>query len=181
VSRIGKLPIEVPKGVTVSISGRMVEVKGPKGTLSRTIPGKIAVKVSQGIVEAVRPDDSRRNRAFHGLVRALVQNMVTGVSVGYSKELEIVGVGYRAETTNGKVLSLSVGHSHPVKLTMPEGVAVAVENRGVKIRLSGIDKEKVGQMAANVRAMRPPEPYKGKGIRLADEHVRRKVGKTGAA
>jgi len=181
VSRIGKLPIEVPKGVTVTVSGRTVEVKGPKGTLSRPIPGVIELKVSEGKVEAVRPDDSRENRAFHGLVRALVQNMVTGVSAGYSKELDIVGVGYRAETTDGKMLSLSVGHSHPVELTMPEGVSVAVENRGVKIRLSGIDKEKVGQIAANVRAMRPPEPYKGKGIRLTDEHVRRKVGKTGAA
>jgi large subunit ribosomal protein L6 len=157
----------------------MVNVKGPKGSLSQRIPEGIRCEVSDGQVKLVRPDDRKQSRALHGLARALVANMVRGVEKPFVKELEIQGVGYRAEAA-GTTLTLQVGFSHPVEVPIPEGLKVSVE-RNVIVRIDGIDRQKVGQFAANVRAIRPPEPYKGKGIRYADEHVRRKVGKSGVA
>lgn len=181
MSRIGKMPVALPKGVSVTVQGSTVEVKGPRGTLSQRIPDRVEVKVDGETVTVHRKSDSRQDRAFHGLVRALLANMVTGVSAGFTKELEIVGVGYRAEMKDARNIDFSMGHSHPVVFELPEGVTAEIEGRGTKIKLTGIDKAVLGQVAANIRAIRPPEPYKGKGIKLADERIRRKVGKTGAA
>ncbi len=178
MSRVGKLPIPIPDGVTLDRSGAEVRVKGPKATLSARIPERIALEVGDGEARLVRPDDNKETRAFHGLARALVANMVTGVTEGFSKQLEIEGVGYRAEA-KGKTLVVNVGFSHPVEMAVPEGLTVKVE-ANTKIRIEGADKQAVGQFAADVRALRPPEPYKGKGIRYEGEHIRRKVGKTGA-
>ena len=178
MSRIGKLPIPIPDKVSAQISGQHVTVKGPKGTLEREIPEPIEVK-QEGDTIVVRPTDNSRNgRQRYGLCRTLVANMVDGVSQGFQKRLLIQGVGYRAQA-QGKKLTLNVGYSKPVEMEMPEGIDVAVENRNVEVVVSGIDKEVVGNVAARIRAVRPPEPYKGKGIRYADEQVRRKAGKTG--
>ncbi len=181
MSRIGKMPIALPKGVSVTVQGSTVEVKGPKGTLTQAIPDRVDVQVEGEVVTVKRKSDSRQDRAYHGLVRALVANMVTGVSTGFTKELEIVGVGYRAEMKDAQTIGFSMGHSHPVEYHLPAGIQAEIEGRGTKIKLTGVDKAVLGQVAANIRAIRPPEPYKGKGIKLADERIRRKVGKTGAA
>ena len=178
MSRIGKLPIPIPDKVSAQISGQHITVKGPKGTLEREIPEPIEVK-QEGDTIIVRPTDNSRNgRQRYGLCRTLVANMVDGVSQGFQKRLLIQGVGYRAQA-QGKKLTLNVGYSKPVEMEMPEGIDVAVENRNVEVVVSGIDKEVVGNVAAKIRAVRPPEPYKGKGIRYSDEQIRRKAGKTG--
>lgn len=177
MSRIGKRPIAIPDGVTVEQKEGAVHVKGPKGSLSERIPEGIRVEIGDGEVRFQRSDDRKQNRALHGLARALVANMVKGVTESFSKELEIQGVGYRADT-DGKNLNLQVGFSHPVQLAIPEGLKVSVE-RAVAVRVEGISRQRVGQFAAEIRAIRPPEPYKGKGIRYVGEHVRRKVGKAG--
>jgi large subunit ribosomal protein L6 len=179
MSRVGSAPITVPSGVDVTIDGTTVTVKGPKGTLSSTFSEKVAVAVDDGILTVTRHDEERESRALHGLTRSLLANMVTGVSEGYVKELKTVGVGYRA-SLKGKSIELLVGYSHPVLLDAPEGIEIEVPEP-TKIIVKGIDKQKVGQMAADIRSVRPPEPYKGKGIRYVDEYVRRKAGKAGVA
>ena len=178
MSRIGKLPIPIPDKVTAQISGQNVTIKGPKGTLEREIPQPIEVKQDGNTIVVTPTDSSRIGRQRHGLCRTLVANMVDGVSKGFQKRLLIQGVGYRAQA-QGKKLTLNVGYSKPVEMEMPDGIDVAVENRNVEVVISGIDKEVVGNVAARIRAVRPPEPYKGKGIRYSDEYVRRKAGKTG--
>ncbi len=177
MSRIGKAPINIPSGVEISVEGREVSVKGPKGTLKRTLVDRISVNIEDGVLNVVRQDDQRETRALHGLSRALLANMVTGVSEGYKKTLEINGVGYRA-VMKGTGLEMQLGFSHPVEISAPEGVTFEVPEP-TKILISGIDKELVGQVASDIRKVRPPEPYKGKGIRYQGEHVRRKVGKAG--
>jgi large subunit ribosomal protein L6 len=179
MSRIGKAPIPIPDGVSVDPDGDLVRVKGPKGTLTERLPASISLRVEDSQVILERPDDRRENRAFHGLARALVANMVKGVTTPFAKELEIRGVGYRAEV-DAKSLKLAVGFSHPVDVPIPDGIKVSVD-RNVIVRIEGIDRAKVGQFAADVRSVRPPEPYKGKGIRYLEEQVRRKVGKAGTA
>ena len=179
MSRIGNASIEVPSGVTVEIDGLKVTVKGPKGTLERTFADKVTVTVEDGIVRVARVDDERESKALHGLTRALLNNMLTGVSQGYRREMQAVGVGYRA-SLQGSTLELLVGFSHPVRMTAPAGIEFEVPEP-TQIVVSGIDKELVGQVAANIRAVRPPEPYKGKGIRYAGEQVRRKAGKSGVS
>jgi large subunit ribosomal protein L6 len=179
MSRVGNSPIEVPGGVDVAVEGTTVTVKGPKGALKRTFPEKIAIAVDGGIATVTRAEETREARALHGLTRALLANMVVGVSAGFSKELQTVGVGYRA-ALKGSTLELQVGYSHPVLIEAPDGVSFEVPEP-TRIIVSGIDKEKVGQAAANIRSVRPPEPYKGKGIRYAGEYVRRKAGKAGVA
>ena len=178
MSRIGKAPIAVPSGVDVTISGGEVVVKGPKGTLSRVIPGAITVRRDEATLVVERPNDERQNRALHGLTRTLVSNMVHGVTEGFAKELEIIGVGYRAEAQSPTTLRLALGFSHPVILQAPEGVTFEVPTQ-TRIIVRGIDKEIVGQVAANIRSIRKPEPYKGKGVRYLGEKVLRKAGKTG--
>ncbi len=177
MSRIGNAPIELPSGVEVKIVPNQVEVKGPKGSLTQSIDPRIAVSIDDGVVTLGRADDERDTRALHGLYRALIFNMVVGVTQGYSKELTAVGVGYRA-SLKGRQLELQVGFSHPVSIQAPDGVDFEVPEP-TKIIVSGINKQLVGQTAANIRAVRPPEPYKGKGIRYADEYVKRKAGKAG--
>ena len=179
MSRVGKTPVTVPSGVQVTIEGTRVTVKGPKGELSRTFPERISFVVEDDVITVNRPDDSRQSKALHGLSRALLHNMVVGVSEGYVKELEIQGVGYRA-ALKGSDIELQVGFSHPVIVTPPEGVSFEVPEP-TRIKVSGIDKELVGQVAASIRKVRPPEPYKGKGIRYSGEYVRRKAGKAGKA
>jgi len=179
MSRIGNAPIEMPSGVETSVDGDTVTVKGPKGTLTRVVNPRVSVSVEDGVITVARDSEERESRAMHGLTRSLIANMVTGVSAGYSKELKAVGVGYRA-ALKGTTLELQVGFSHPVTIEAPEGITFEVPEP-TKIIVSGIDKQLVGQVAANVRAVRPPEPYKGKGIRYVDEHVRRKAGKAGVA
>ncbi|MGH7562289.1 MAG: 50S ribosomal protein L6 [Gemmatimonadales bacterium] len=179
MSRIGKKPIPLPAAVSADIQGGLVRIKGPKGELSRTIHPDLSVKLADGgqiVVE--RPSDDPRHRALHGLTRTLIANMVQGVASGYQKVLEIQGVGYKAEAGKGG-LTLALGFSHPVKYPAPEGITFAVENNTL-VRISGANKELVGQVAADIRSIRPPEPYKGKGIRYQGERVRRKAGKTGA-
>ena len=178
MSRVGKMPIAVPAGVTVEIAeNNKVTVKGPKGTLERVLPAEMEIKQEGAEITVTRPNDLKRNRALHGLTRSLLNNMVVGVSEGYQKVLEINGVGYRA-AKEGKTLTLTLGYSHPVVMTDPEGIESVCETAN-KIVVKGIDKEKVGQYAAQIREKRGPEPYKGKGIKYADEHIRRKVGKAG--
>ncbi len=177
MSRIGKMPIAIPSGVTVNVAeNNTVTVKGPKGELKRTLPAMLTIKQEDGQLKIERPDDEKQTKAFHGLTRALINNMVVGVTDGYSKTLEINGVGYRA-AKQGKKLTLSLGYSHPVDMEDPEGITTEVKDN--QIIVSGISKEAVGQYAAVIRSKRPPEPYKGKGIKYADERIRRKVGKTG--
>ena len=178
MSRIGKAPIAVPGGVDVTINGADVVVKGPKGTLSRTIPGAITIRRDESNLVVERPDDERDNRALHGLSRTLVSNMVVGVTDGFSKELEIIGVGYRAEALNPTTLRLALGFSHPVLMNAPDGITFECPSQ-TRVIVRGIDKELVGQVAANIRAVRKPEPYKGKGVRYLGEKVLRKAGKTG--
>ena len=178
MSRIGRRAIAIPAGVTVEAQGASVRVKGPKGTLSEPLPRGITVSIEGGNVKFARPNDSTKTRALHGLARALVANMVRGVVEPFVKELEIQGVGYRADV-QGKTLNLLLGFSHPVAVPVPDGLKVSVE-RNVLIKIEGIDRRQVGQFAANLRELRPPEPYKGKGIRYLGEHVRRKVGKAAA-
>ena len=178
MSRIGKSPIPVPSGVDVSIAGRHVTVRGPKGTLESDIPGAITVRQDGEQLVVERPDDERQNRALHGLVRSLVNNMVVGVTEGFRKELEIVGVGYRATAKGPGAVELALGYSHPVNVTAPDGITFEVPAPN-RIVVSGIDKQAVGQVAADIRAWRKPEPYKGKGVRYAGEHVQRKAGKAG--
>ncbi len=177
MSRIGKRPISIPGKVTVTIDGQSVVVKGPKGELSRVLPGEVVVSQEGETLLVNRRDDSRTARQRHGLCRTLVANMVEGVSQGFQKRLEIQGVGYRAQV-QGRNLTLNMGYSHPVQIEPPDGIQFAVENN-VNVIVSGIDKEVVGNTAAQIRAVRPPEPYKGKGIRYSGEFVRRKAGKAG--
>ncbi|MBQ3518776.1 MAG: 50S ribosomal protein L6 [Clostridia bacterium] len=177
MSRIGRKPITVPAGVDVTIDGNAVTVKGPKGTLSGTFNSNMSIELDAGVITVSRPNDEKENRALHGLTRTLISNMVEGVSNGFKKELEIVGVGYRA-AMEGKSVVLTIGYSHPVKMDPPEGVTIEVPAPN-KIVVSGADKQVVGQFACEIRAVRPPEPYKGKGIKYADEVVRRKEGKSG--
>jgi large subunit ribosomal protein L6 len=178
MSRIGKKPIPVPDGVTVSIDGTTVQVKGPKGELTQTFNPEMSIELNGQELTVSRPSDHRRHRSLHGLTRALLANMVTGVSDGFRRVLEIVGVGYRAELI-GKKLNLVVGFSHPILITPPDGITFVVENP-TRLAVEGISKQLVGEVAATIRGYRPPEPYKGKGIRYEGEHVRRKAGKTAA-
>ena len=178
MSRIGKAPIAVPGGVDVAIDGASVTVKGPKGTLSRVVPNIISVRQEESQLLVERPNDERQSRSLHGLTRTLVSNMVVGVTDGFSKELEIIGVGYRAEALNPTTLRLALGFSHPVLMDAPEGITFEVPTQ-TRVIVRGIDKEVVGQVAANIRAVRKPEPYKGKGVRYLGEKVLRKAGKTG--
>ncbi len=177
MSRIGRMPIAIPDGVTVTIAeNNHVTVKGPKGTLERTLPAEMEIKLEGSEVVVTRPNDLKKMKSLHGLTRTLIHNMVVGVTDGFTKELEVNGVGYRASKAGNK-LTLNLGYSHPVEMEDPEGIESKVD--GNKITISGIDKEKVGQYAAEIRDKRRPEPYKGKGIKYADEVIRRKVGKTG--
>ncbi|MBI5288904.1 MAG: 50S ribosomal protein L6 [Chloroflexi bacterium] len=179
MSRIGKLPIPVAKNVEINVDGSTVKVKGPKGQLVRTFPQGISFNIDDGKINVVRPNDEKKSRALHGLSRSLLANMVVGVSDGYTKTLELQGVGYRA-TQAGQNVTLAVGYSHPVEVTPPDGIQLEVEGTS-KVHVRGIDKELVGQVAANIRKVRKPEPYKGKGIRYLGEYVRRKAGKAGKA
>ena len=181
MSRIGKRPIDIPAGVTVQVgANNEVTVKGPKGTLTRTVHSNITVAKDGDTIVVTRPDDTKLNRSLHGLTRSLIANMVQGCHEGYSKELEINGIGYRAQM-QGKELVMNIGFSHPVTMTAPEGIEIEVlsPTSPAKLRISGPDKQKVGQFAANVREKRPPEPYKGKGVRYKNEYVVRKEGKAG--
>jgi large subunit ribosomal protein L6 len=177
MSRIGRKPVPIPSGVTVTLDGPRVTVTGPKGELSRTLPAEMRVSQDDGTITVERPSDSGRHRALHGLTRSLLHNMVQGVTEGFAKKLEIHGVGYKAEA-HPKGVRLVVGYSHPVEYAAPAGIAIKVETP-TQVTVEGIDKEMVGQVAAELRGVRPPEPYKGKGIRYVGEHVRRKAGKTG--
>lgn len=178
MSRIGKAPITIPSGVEVTISSNSVTVKGPKGTLTRPLIGGITVRQEESTLLVERPDDLRESRSLHGLTRALVNNMIVGVTDGFQKELEIIGVGYRAEAKGPSALRLNLGFSHPVDFPGPDGVTFEVPAQ-TRIIVKGIDKELVGQVAANIRSIRKPEPYKGKGVRYLDERVLRKAGKAG--
>ena len=179
MSRIGREPVTIPAGVEVKVDeNNHIVVKGPKGTLERTLVPQMSIEIDAGVLHVKRPDDTKENRALHGLTRALLHNMVVGVSEGYKKELEINGVGYRAAKEGSKLI-LTIGYSHPVEVPEIEGITIEVPAQN-KIVIHGCDKQKVGQFAAEVREKRPPEPYKGKGIKYADEVIRRKVGKTGA-
>ena len=178
MSRIGRMPIAIPAGVTVEVAeNNKVTVKGPKGTLERVLPAEMEIKMEEGQIIVSRPNDLKRNKSFHGLTRSLINNMVIGVTEGFEKKLEVNGVGYRA-SKSGKKLTLNLGYSHPVEMTDPEGIETVVDGQNLII-VKGIDNEKVGQFAAEIRDKRRPEPYKGKGIKYADETIRRKVGKTG--
>jgi len=178
VSRVGKMPIAIPKGVDIRAEGEFVRVKGPKGELANRIPPGLSVAVDNGQVRIARQNDEKQQRAFHGLLRSLVANSVQGVTKGFSKELEIVGVGYRAEV-KGKSVVFSLGYSHPIDFPIPEGIAVAIDAKAGKLTVTGADRQKVGQTAAEIRKLRVPDPYKAKGIKYANEFIRRKVGKAG--
>ena len=178
MSRIGRMPVEVPQGVDVNIKGSHVRVKGPKGQLEHTFPAAMIISIKDGMVIVDRPSDERDHRALHGMTRALINNMVTGVSAGFEKVLEINGVGYRAELS-GKKLVINVGYSHPVDVEPPDGITFDVDTRARLIKIQGFDKAQVGQVAADIRKIRPPEPYKGKGIKYLGERIRRKAGKAG--
>jgi len=178
MSRIGKKPIEIPQGIEVNLENTLLTARGPLGTLTYTIPSGISLDIQDKQILVKRATDQKRHRALHGLVRSLVNNMVVGVSTGFTKTLEIVGIGYRAKM-EGNVLNIAVGYSHPVNFPVPEGISIQVEGQN-RIIVKGRDKQRVGQVAANIRSIRKPEPYKGKGIRYSNEVVRTKVGKTGA-
>ena len=178
MSRIGRLPIPVPSGVDVTIDGSLVTVKGPKGTLSHTVVSPITVEKNDGVLNVTRPDDERESRSRHGLTRTLVNNMVVGVTEGYEKKLEIQGVGYRVLSKGPTQLEFQLGYSHSITFNAPEGITFTVEGP-TRLGVVGIDKQLVGEVAANIRKLRKPEPYKGKGVRYAGEHIRRKVGKAG--
>ncbi len=178
MSRIGNAPVSVPSGVEVTVADGTVTVKGPKGTLSRPIPGDIQITLDDGTLTFERPNDDRKNKALHGLTRSLVNNMVVGVTEGFKKELEIVGVGYRAEAQGPNGLRLNLGFSHPVSVNAPDGITFDVP-QPTQVVVSGIDKEVVGQVASDIRSIRKPEPYKGKGVRYAGERIVRKAGKAG--
>ncbi len=178
MSRVGKLPIPIPQGVTASLKDDLLTVKGPKGTLSRNLPRKIEIDVQDQFIHIRRRDDAKESKSLHGLVRALVNNMVVGVSQGFTKSLAIQGTGYRAEVQSN-VLNLNIGYSNPVKFTLPAGISASVDKQNV-VQLEGIDKELLGLAAAKIRGLRAVEPYKGKGIRYVDERVMRKAGKTGS-
>lgn len=178
MSRVGKLPIKIPSGVTVSLDEMIVTVKGPKGTLTRNLTPMINLEITDQTLQVKRADDTQKSRALHGLARALIHNMVEGVSQGFTRVLEIQGTGYRADVQSN-VLNLTLGYAHPVRYVLPDGIAASVDRQTV-IRLEGIDKELIGQTAANIRALRAVEPYKGKGIRYSNERVQRKAGKTGS-
>jgi large subunit ribosomal protein L6 len=177
MSRIGRAPITVPSGVDVAIDGQQVTVKGPKGTLSHTVDRPIGVSLEDGVLSVSRPDDERENRSLHGLSRSLLNNLVVGVTQGFERKLEIHGVGYRVQL-QGSTLVFALGYSHPVRIEAPEGVTFTVESP-TRFSVQGSDKQVVGQVAANIRRLRKPDPYKGKGVRYAGEQIRRKVGKTG--
>jgi large subunit ribosomal protein L6 len=177
MSRIGRLPVSIPSGVDIKVEGQDVSVKGPKGELSLTIPNPITVEMAEGNLEVKRPDDERDSRARHGLTRSLINNMVLGVTEGYEKKMEIHGTGYRV-AAKGSNLEFSLGYSHPITIEAPEGINFAVENP-TRFSVQGIDKQLVGEVAANIRKLRKPDPYKGKGVRYAGEQIRRKVGKAG--
>ncbi len=178
MSRIGRMPIEVPQGVNVEIKGTHVRVKGPKGQLEHTFPAAMNITLKEGVITVERPSDEGTHRALHGMTRAIINNMVVGVTDGFEKVLEINGVGYRAEL-KGKNLVIQVGYSHPVEVEPPEGITFEVGERNRTIYVRGYDKALVGQVAADIRKVRPPEPYKGKGIKYQDERIRRKAGKAG--
>ena len=178
MSRIGKKPVDIPGKVQISLSGNEITVKGPKGQLTMTAHPHMKLTQEDGKLVVVRPNDDRRNREIHGLTRALINNMVTGVSQGFRKTLLIEGVGYRAEM-QGKNLVMYLGYSHPVPVEPPEGISFSIEERGTTIHVEGIDRQLVGQVTADLRNLRPPEPYKGKGVRYSDETIRRKAGKAG--
>ncbi len=177
MSRVGKKPIAVPSGVEVKIEGSRVRVKGSKGELEREFDPNMKIESQNGQIVVTRPDDNRTNRALHGLTRALLNNMVTGVSEGFFKQLNIVGVGYKVDL-KGKDLVMQLGFSHPVNYPAPKGIEFEVDSKANTIKIKGIDKQQVGQVSAEIRKFRPPEPYKGKGVMYADEHIRRKAGKT---
>ncbi len=178
MSRIGKLPVPVPSGVDVQVQSNTITVKGPKGTLSHVVVDPLTIEQSDGALEIKRPDDQRQSRALHGLTRTLVNNMVVGVTDGYEKKLEIVGVGYRVLSKGPTQLEFQLGYSHPITFNAPDGITFSVEGP-TRLGVQGIDKQLVGEVAANIRKLRKPEPYKGKGVRYAGEQVRRKVGKAG--
>ena len=178
MSRVGRLPVDVPSGVEVTIVGSHVKIKGPKGEMEFDFSPEMEISFGEGQIAVKRPSDAREMRSLHGTTRALIQNMVTGVTDGFQKELQLVGVGYRANM-EGKNLVLNVGYSHPVEVVPPDGISFEVGERNQQIFISGIDKQSVGQVAADIRKVRPPEPYKGKGIRYKDEYIRRKAGKAG--
>jgi large subunit ribosomal protein L6 len=178
MSRIGKLPVTVPNGVDVTVESSTVTVKGPKGTLSHTVAAPITVESGEGSLEVKRPNDERESKALHGLTRTLINNMVVGVTEGYEKKLEIVGVGYRVLSKGPTQLEFQLGYSHSITFNAPDGITFTVESP-TKLGVQGIDKQLVGEVAANIRKLRKPEPYKGKGVRYAGEHIRRKVGKAG--
>ena len=178
MSRVGRLPVGVPSGVDVKLDGSHVKIKGPKGEMEFTFSPHISIELKEGEVIISRPSDEREMRSLHGTTRALIQNMVTGVTDGFQKELQLVGVGYRANM-QGKNLVLNVGYSHPVEIEPPAGITFEVGERNQQIFISGIDKQQVGQVDADIRKVRPPEPYKGKGIRYQGEYIRRKAGKAG--
>jgi large subunit ribosomal protein L6 len=178
MSRIGKLPIDVPSGVDVAIDDALVTVKGPKGTLSHTVAAPITVERNDAVLDVKRPDDERQSKALHGLTRTLINNMVLGVTEGFEKKLEIVGVGYRVLSKGPTQLEFQLGYSHPIVFDAPEGITFSVDGP-TRLGVAGIDKQLVGEVAANIRKLRKPEPYKGKGVRYSGEHIRRKVGKAG--
>ena len=178
MSRIGKKPIALPKGVTFAIDGNTVKVKGPKGEVTNHVPGGVTLEQEDGHLVVKRQDDE--HRAVHGLVRALVNNAVEGVTKGWTRELEIVGIGYRAEMKGKGIVVFTLGYSHPIEYPLPSGIDVAVDPKQTKLTITGIDRQKVGQVAAEMRGLRPPDPYKNKGVRYAGERLKKKVGKTGA-
>ena len=178
MSRVGRMPVVIPKGVDVKAEGESVRVKGPKGELTTRVPAGLTVAVDNGEVRIARANDEPSQRAFHGLLRSLVANSVEGVTKGFSKDLEIVGVGYKAEV-KGKTVVFSLGYSHPVNFPIPDGIAIALDAKAGKLTVSGADRQKVGQTAAEIRKLRVPDPYKAKGIKYANEVIRRKVGKAG--
>jgi len=178
MSRIGKNPIEIPNGVDVKLQGNNLAVKGPKGELKWTLPHEIKVLVEDKIINVKRPNDSKLSRSLHGTVRSIIANMVTGTHAGYERVLEISGVGYRAQV-QGQKITFTLGHSHPIEFSLPQGITAEVDKKQTNLKLTGIDKQLIGQVAANIRSLRPPNVYKGKGVRFAGEMIKLKVGKSG--